>query len=200
MRFGHRRNIPIWIQGLIVIIGIAVISALFIYEKVEEERMEQYVLQMEKEERKKLIPSDENSINVLQDNGFVTDVPEQGKLVLSSETFRENYERTSRSDVAATSVSVDLSKQSFYASKIYLLRFRMKAEENAAIVNVNFGKKYNFFITTEWNSTIILVQMRKLRLLSGYWNQTFKSYKYQMWKYMNMVRMLTYRVCLVERI
>lgn len=147
MRFGHRRNIPIWIQGLIVIIGIAVISALFIYEKVEEERMEQYVLQMEKEERKKLIPSDENSINVLQDNGFVTDVPEQGKLVLSSETFRENYERTSRSDVAATSVSVDLSKQSFYASKIYLLRFRMKAEENAAIVNVNFGKKYNFFIT-----------------------------------------------------
>lgn len=90
MRFGHRRNIPIWIQGLIVIIGIAVISALFIYEKVEEERMEQYVLQMEKEERKKLIPSDENSINVLQDNGFVTDVPEQGKLVLSSETFREN--------------------------------------------------------------------------------------------------------------
>lgn len=33
MRFGHRRNIPIWIQGLIVIIGIAVISALFIYEK-----------------------------------------------------------------------------------------------------------------------------------------------------------------------
>ena len=62
MRFGHRRNIPIWIQGLIVIIGIAVISALFIYEKVEEERMEQYVLQMEKEERKKLIPSDENSL------------------------------------------------------------------------------------------------------------------------------------------
>lgn len=54
MRFGHRRNIPIWIQGLIVIIGIAVISALFIYEKVEEERMEQYVLQMEKEERKNL--------------------------------------------------------------------------------------------------------------------------------------------------
>lgn len=96
MRFGHRRNIPIWIQGLIVIIGIAVISALFIYEKVEEERMEQHVLQMGKEDRKKLIPSDENSINVLQDNGFVTDVPEQGKLVLSSETFRENYERTSR--------------------------------------------------------------------------------------------------------
>lgn len=151
MRFGHRRNIPIWIQGLIVIIGIAVISALFIYEKVEEERMEQHVLQMGKEDRKKLIPSDENSINVLQDNGFVTDVPEQGKLVLSSETFRENYERTSRFDVAATSVSVDLSKQSFDASKIYLLRFRMKAEENAAIVNVNFGKKYNFFITTEWN-------------------------------------------------
>lgn len=54
MRFGHRRNIPIWIQGLIVIIGIAVISALFIYEKVEEERMEQHVLQMEKEERKNL--------------------------------------------------------------------------------------------------------------------------------------------------
>lgn len=53
MRFGHRRNIPIWIQGLIVIVGIAVISALFIYEKVEEERMEQYILQMEKEERKK---------------------------------------------------------------------------------------------------------------------------------------------------
>ena len=151
MRFGHRRNIPIWIQGLIVIVEIAVISALFIYEKAEEERMEQYVLQMEKEESKKLIPSDENSINVLQDKGFVTDVPEQGKLVLSSETFRENYERTSRFDVAATSVSVDLSKQSFDASKIYLLRFRMKAEENAAIVNVNFGRKYNFFITTEWN-------------------------------------------------
>ena len=62
MRFGHRRNIPIWIQGLIVIIGIAVISALFIYEKVEEERMEQHVLQMGKEDRKKLIPSDENSL------------------------------------------------------------------------------------------------------------------------------------------
>lgn len=54
MRFGHRRNIPIWIQGLIVIIGIAVISALFIYEKVEEERMEQHVLQMGKEDRKNL--------------------------------------------------------------------------------------------------------------------------------------------------
>lgn len=46
MRFGHRRNIPIWIQGLIVIIGIAVISALFIYEKVEEERIEKKVEQL----------------------------------------------------------------------------------------------------------------------------------------------------------
>lgn len=54
MRFGHRRNIPIWIQGLIVIIGIAVISALFIYEKVEEERMEQHVLQMGKKIAKNL--------------------------------------------------------------------------------------------------------------------------------------------------
>ena len=52
MRFGHRRNIPIWIQGLIVIIGIAVISALFIYEKVEEERMEQHVLQMGRRSQK----------------------------------------------------------------------------------------------------------------------------------------------------
>ena len=91
MRFGHRGNIPKWIQGLIVIVGIAVISSLFIYEKVEEERMEQYVLQMEKEEREKRTPSDESSINVLQDSGFVTDLPEQGKLVMSSETFRENY-------------------------------------------------------------------------------------------------------------
>lgn len=122
MRFRHRRNIPNWIQGLIVIVGIAVIVALFIDEKVDKERMEQYVLQMEKEECEKRTPSDDNSINVIQDSGFVTDLPEQGKLVLSSETFRENYERTSRFDVAATSVSVDLSKQSFDTSKIHLLR------------------------------------------------------------------------------
>lgn len=150
MQFRHRRNIPTWIQGLIIIAGMILIAVMFIYEKAEEKRIEQHILQVQEKERERRAPSDENSINVLQDSGFVTDLPEQGKLILSSEMFRESYERTSRFDVA-TYVSVDLSEYTFDASKVYLLRFKMKAKERSAVVNVNFGEKYDFFITTEWS-------------------------------------------------
>ena len=84
MQFRHRRNIPTWIQGLIIIAGMILIAVMFIYEKAEEKRIEQHILQVQEKERERRAPSDENSINVLQDSGFVTDLPEQGKLILSS--------------------------------------------------------------------------------------------------------------------
>lgn len=150
MQFRHKRNIPTWIQNLIIIVGIVIIAGLFIFTRAKEKRVEQYALQVEKEERERRVPSDDNSINVLQDSGYVTDLSAQGELVLSSEKFRESYERTSRFDMIA-SVSVNLSKYALDASKIYLLRYKMKAEESVAVVNVEFGDEYTFFATTEWS-------------------------------------------------
>ncbi|MBQ7976703.1 MAG: hypothetical protein IJ300_13550, partial [Clostridia bacterium] len=96
------------------------------------------------------IPTDENSINVVTDIDF-TDVYEaEGDIVLTYESFLNEYKRTSY-HVGETSVSYNFSKPLVSGgSYVYVLNFKMRAEDEAAMLTVNFGIEHTYHLTTEW--------------------------------------------------
>lgn len=150
MRNRHQFKVPLWIWIAVIILGVVLLAGMLLLDMQESQKREAALLQLQQEERERRTPNDENSINVLSASGFRTSELAGGQLVFSNDDFLNSYTRTSRYEFSTT-VSVDLDNLELDGSKVYLLRFKMRANEEAAVVRVDFGEKYDFYVTTEWS-------------------------------------------------
>ena len=140
MKFNRILNILI----ILLIIALVSIFSMEHLKKREFKKLEDLAEQEAAFNRK---PSDENAINLLEATQQTSDGED---VFLSYEDFLEGYKRTSHY-VGETSVSYRFSKQIISGgSNIYVLKFKMRAEDEAAKMDVNFGVNHTYYLTTQW--------------------------------------------------
>ncbi|MGM9551696.1 MAG: LVIVD repeat-containing protein [Clostridia bacterium] len=141
----NNRVLNILIVSLIIIL--ACVFAFEYYQSVQRERLMEL---SEQEESKRRTATDENSINIVTDIDF-GDVDE-GAILLSYDSFLKTYSRTSHY-IGETSATYKFSRTLVSGNNdIYLLNFKMRADTQAAVVNVKFGIEHNYYITTQWRN------------------------------------------------
>lgn len=150
MRYEQKEKIVVIGKIVFMIVAIVIIIGMLLFEKFDIKKQEKHMLMLQKEQHKQRKPTNSNSINILSASGFNTVLPEGETIVLDNDTFMSQCKRTSRYEFE-TSVTINLEDLNLNGDQIYLLRFKMRAAEKSAILNVDFGEKYDFYISTEWN-------------------------------------------------
>lgn len=165
MRRRNRVNPPVWLQIIIIVLALAGLAGMLFVDHYESQKREAYLSQLQQWDRERKTPQDDNSINFDEPSGFRTVLPDGGKKVLAENEFAAIYSRTSYYS-GTTRISADLSNLKLSDAKIYLLRFKMKASDKAAIVEVNFGDSYDVYVTTEWSEYYYPCLMNKVTSVS----------------------------------
>lgn len=131
-------------------------------QKDSEEKLR--LQQLVTEEKEKMTPTDDNSINVVT---YATNGTEESddNLVISFESFLQGYRRTSV-NYSQASVMYSLPQNVIKSDKVYVLYFKMKAEESAAKVKVNFGNHHTLYLTTAWREYYVPCSEGKLSVAS----------------------------------
>ncbi len=136
------------ILNILIALLIIVLVAFFFadhYRRAEYARQAEVA---EKEASANRMPSDENAINLIESINPVTN--NDSEIFLSYESFLKNCTRTSHY-VGETSVSYRFSRTlTSGGANIYLLNFKMRAEDESAQITVNFGIEHTYYVTGEW--------------------------------------------------
>lgn len=158
----HQRKRKTEIIIVLFLLVVCLSFAFLAFKKDSEEKMR--LQQLVTEEKEKKMPTDENSINVVT---YATNATEEsdGNLVISFESFLQNYSRTSV-DYSQASVTYSLPEDVIKSDKVYVLSFKMRAEESAAKVRVNFGNHHTLYLTTAWQEYYVPCSEGQLFLAS----------------------------------
>ncbi len=129
----------------VLIIVLVFVFSLDYYKKIQHQKLSE---QAEQEASINRVPTDENAINLVGSLSYAGD--SEDDVFLSYEGFLNGCTRTSY-HVGETSVSYRFSRTlTSGGSNVYLLNFKMRAEDEAAKVNVKFGIEHEYYVTTEW--------------------------------------------------
>lgn len=140
------------ILNVLIVLIIVVLICFFCFEVYTRNKNAELLELAEQEAANNRIPTDENAINFVKSNdiSFDNDV-----VVLNYDSFKKNAIRTSF-HVGETSVSYNFSKPLISGGSYnYTLYFKMRAENEAAQVDVKFGIEHTCFATTEWREFYI---------------------------------------------
>lgn len=140
------------ILNILIALTVVILVCLLCFDQYNDLQREKISDLAQLEVSRNRIPTDENSINIITDNVVIQD---EEDVILSFESFVKGYKRTSY-HIGETSVEYRFSRSLVAGGNdIYLLNFRMRAEEGAAKINVKFGTEQTQYLTTEWRDYYI---------------------------------------------
>ncbi len=131
------------ILNILIIVILLILTGVFVSVKLTQYKSDKIKEEYDNMETAKRIPTDDNSITVMT---YSEPVYGEEDVVLSHDDFSAEFKRTSFYSGEAT-VEYRFSKTLYTSENLYLLKFKMKSEESAVKVNVEFGDEHVFYIT-----------------------------------------------------
>lgn len=136
------------ILNILIAVLIVALTAFFATELFKRHEYDEQAEIANKKAAENIIPTDENAINLL--DGIDTNIGSENSVFLTYSGFLKGCKRTS-CHVGETSVTYRFSRTlTSGGSNVYLLNFKMRAEDEAAQISVNFGTEHTYYLTTEW--------------------------------------------------
>lgn len=134
--------------NILIVLLIFALGTFFFIDRYQRAEFARQAELSELEAAENRIATDENAINLV--DATEASFEDENEVFLSYESFLKGSVRTSHY-VGETSVSYRFSRTlTSGGSNIYILNFKMRAENEAAQIDVKFGKEHTYYLTTQW--------------------------------------------------